>query len=122
MRKAGGGAIINIASMAGISPVGPRNAAYASSKGAIITLTKALAIELASDNIRVNCVNPFITETPLLTDLQLTKEILDEVVKAVPLGRIIKPEDVANAALYLASDESSILTGIGINVDAGTGV
>jgi 3-oxoacyl-[acyl-carrier protein] reductase len=122
IRKAGGGTIINIASMAGLRPVGPRNALYASSKGAIITLTKALALEFASDKIRVNCINPFITETPLLKDLQLTDEILKVVASNAPLGRVVKPEDVAYAALYLASEESSMLTGACINVDGGTGI
>ena len=123
MRKAGGGVIINISSMAGIRPAGPRNAAYKSSKGAIIALTKALALELAPDNIRVNCVNPFMTETPTMREqLQLTDEMLKAIASAAPLGRIVKPEDVAYAALYLASEESSMLTGACINVDAGSGV
>ncbi len=122
IRKAGGGAIISIASMAGLRPVGPRNALYASSKGAIITLTKALALEFAPDKIRVNCINPFITETPLLKDLQLTEETLKVVAGNAPLGRVVKPEDVAQAALYLASEESSMLTGTYINVDGGTGI
>jgi 3-oxoacyl-[acyl-carrier protein] reductase len=122
IRKAGGGVIVNVASMAGLRPIGPRNALYASSKGAIITLTKALAVELASDKIRVNCVNPFITETSMLKDIQLTDETLRAVASTVPLGRVVKPEDVAYAALYLASDESSMLTGACINVDGGTGV
>ncbi len=122
MRKARGGVIINVASLAAIRPAGPRNAAYKSSKGAVIALTKALALELASDKIRVNCINPFMTETPMLKDLQLTEEILKTAVSNAPLGRIVKPEDIAYAALYLASEESSMLTGSCINVDAGVGV
>jgi len=120
MKKAGGGVIINIASMGGIRPVGPRNAAYLSSKGAVITLTKALAIELAPDNIRVNCINPFMTETRMVK--QLPAEVIKAAVSTIPLGRIVKPEDIAYAALYLASEESSMLTGASINVDGGHGI
>ena len=119
MKKAGGGIIINTASMAGIRPVA-RIADYASSKGAVITLTKALAIELAPYNIRVNCINPTITETPLV---ELMSEEWKKSIKSVlPLGRLAKPEDVAYAALYLASEESAMLTGMGINVDGGHGI
>jgi len=119
MKKAGGGIIINTASMAGIRPVS-RIADYASSKGAVITLTKALAIELAPYNIRVNCINPTITETPLV---ELMSEEWKKSIKSVlPLGRLAKPEDVAYAALYLASEESAMLTGMGINVDGGHGI
>jgi len=119
MKKAGGGIIINTASMAGIRPVA-RIADYASSKGAVITLTKALAIELAPYNIRVNCINPTITETPLV---ELMSEEWKKSIKSVlPLGRLAKPEDVAYAALYLASKESAMLTGMGINVDGGHGI
>ena len=120
MKKASGGVIINIASMGGIRPVGPRNAAYLSSKGAVITLTKALAIELAPDNIRFNCINPFMTETRMVK--QLPAEVIKAAVSTIPLGRIVKPEDIAYAALYLASEESSMLTGASINVDGGHGI
>ena len=120
MKKAGGGVIVNVASMAGIRPVGPRNAAYLSSKGAVITLTKALEIELAPDNIRVNCINPFMTETRMVK--QLPAEVIKAAVSTIPLGRIVKPEDIAYAALYLASEESSMLTGASINVDGGHGI
>jgi len=117
MKKAGGGVIVNIASMAGIRPVGPRSAAYVSSKGAVITLTKALAIELAPDNIRVNCINPTLTETPMVE--LFSEEARKAIISTIPLGRMAKPEEVAYAALYLASDESSMLTGTSINVNGG---
>jgi 3-oxoacyl-[acyl-carrier protein] reductase len=120
MKKTGGGVIVNVASMAGIRPVGPRNAAYVSSKGAVITLTKALAMELAPDNIRVNCINPYITDTPMFR--QLPEEVRKIFISTIPLGRVVKPEDVAYAALYLASEESAMLTGTGINVDGGHGI
>jgi len=120
MKKVGGGVIINIASLAGIRPGGPRNAAYMSSKGAANALTKALAIELAPYNIRVNCVNPILTDTPMLK--LLSEEAKKAFISIVPLGRIAKPEDVAHAALYLASEESAMLTGSSINVDGGFGI
>jgi len=120
MKKVGGGVIINIASLAGIRPGGPRNAAYMSSKGAANALTKALAIELAPYNIRVNCVNPILTDTPMLK--LLSEEAKKAFISIVPLGRVAKPEDVAYAALYLASEESAMLTGSSINVDGGFGI
>jgi 3-oxoacyl-[acyl-carrier protein] reductase len=119
MKKVGGGAIINIASMAGIS-MGPMVAAYSSSKGAAITLTKALALELAPHKIRVNCVNPVMTVTPM-ADL-FPDEAKQMFVNRIPLGRLIQPEEVARAALYLASDDTAMLTGTSINVDGGSGI
>jgi 3-oxoacyl-[acyl-carrier protein] reductase len=120
MKKAGGGVIINIASMSGIRPR-PNMCAYASSKGAAMTLTKSLAIELASFNIRVNCINPVATDTPLLRRGR-DEEARKAMISTIPLGRLAKPEDIAYAALYLASDESQMLTGTCINVDGGRGV
>lgn len=126
MIKAGSGVIINTASMSGIRP--KANVAYASSKAAAIGLTKSLAFQLAPYNIRVNVINPVATETPLLrkflgieTDEQL-EEARKHRIKAIPLGRTAKPEDIAYAAVFLASDESSMLTGTSINVDGGTGL
>ena len=128
MKKVGGGVIINTASMAGIRPKARGNLSYASSKAAAIGLTKGLGLYLAPHNIRVNVINPTATETPLQrkflgveTDEQF-EEAKKQRVKAIPLGRAAKPEDIAYAALYLASDESSMLTGVCINVDGGTGV
>ncbi len=119
MKKAGGGVIINTASIAGIRPVKGLSA-YASSKGAVITLTKALALELAPYNIRVNCINPGITDTPM--NVVATEEQLKRTISMTPLGRQASPEDITYAALYLASDESSMLTGASINVDGGRGI
>lgn len=119
MKKARGGVIINIASVAGLRP-GMRASAYSSSKGAVIALTRALALELAPFNIRVNCINPAITDTRMAK--QLSEESKKALTSAIPLGRIAKPEDIAYAALYLASDESAMLTGSGINVDGGAGI
>jgi NAD(P)-dependent dehydrogenase (short-subunit alcohol dehydrogenase family) len=126
MKKAGGGVIINTASMSAVRP--KANAAYASSKSAVIGLSKSLAFQLAPHNIRVNIINPVATETPLLkkflgakTDEQL-EEARKQRLKAIPLGRTATPEDIAYAAVYLASDESRMLTGDAINVDGGTGL
>jgi len=120
MKKAGGGVIINTGSIVGHRP--PQNiCAYASSKGAVIVLTKALALELAPANIRVNCINPTVSDTPLLRHAFSGKGI-KALVDEIPLGRLATPEDVAHAALYLASDESSILTGACINLDGGQGI
>jgi len=126
MKKGGGGVIINTASVAGIRPRG--HAAYGSAKAAAIGLTKSLAIQLAPYNIRVNVINPVATETPLLrnffgatTDEEM-EEARKERIKGIPLGRTATPEDVAYAAVYLASDESTMLTGGSINVDGGAGI
>jgi len=114
MKEAQGGVIINLASISGVRPR-PGSLAYASSKAAVIHLTKALALELASDNIRVNVINPVAADTPMLE--QFFAEGADPVenkrltIDTIPLGRLTKPEDVAYAALYLASDESAMLTG-----------
>ncbi len=126
MKKAGGGVIINTASMSGVRP--KTHVAYASSKAAAIGLTKSLAFQLAAHNIRVNVINPVATETPLLRKLlgaETDKEFEDarkQRIKAIPLGRTATPEDIAYAAVFLASDESSMLTGTSINVDGGTGI
>ena len=116
MRKAGGGVIINTASMLGLRP-GPNLAAYASSKGAVIALTKGLALELAPSRIRVNCICPMVTDTPMIgID---SEERRNAFASGVPLGRVARPEDVANAALFLASDESAMLSGTTINANGG---
>jgi 3-oxoacyl-[acyl-carrier protein] reductase len=117
MKRAMKGVIINNASTGAIRPR-MFFSAYAGSKGAVIALTKALALELAPFNIRVNCVVPGFTETPMI-------EVLNEkqkkaVADTIPLrGRAARPEDTAYAALYLASDEASALTGASILVDGG---
>ncbi len=126
MKKAGGGVIINTASMSAVRP--KANVAYASSKSAAIGLTKSLAVQLAPHNIRVNVINPVATETPLLkkflganTDEEM-EQVRKQRLKAIPLGRTASPEEIAYAAVYLASDESCMLTGDCINVDGGTGL
>ena len=118
MKNARSGVIINIASMTGLRP-GSMQSAYASSKGASITLTKALASELAQYNIRVNCICPALTETPMLFNSELWEHITEA---PHPLGRLSMPEDIAHAALYLASDDASMVTGICLEVTGGQGV
>ncbi len=126
MKKAGGGVIINTGSIAGIRPrLG--TSAYSSTKGAVIVLTKALALELAPYNIRVNCINLVSTDTARKIVRFRARGIdMEEheksVVSGIPIGRLAIPEDTAYAALYLASDESSMVTGISINVDGGYGI
>jgi 3-oxoacyl-[acyl-carrier protein] reductase len=117
MKKAGGGVIINTASMTGHNP-GSMQSAYASSKGAAITLTMALANELAPYKIRVNCICPALTETPMLFNSELWEHVSEA---PHPFGRLSKPEDIAQAALYLASDDSSMVTGICLNITGGQG-
>ena len=117
MKRAGGGVIINNSSLTGHRPVA-KSAAYSSTKAAVIALTKSLALELAPDNIRVNCISPGNVETPMTK--QLPEERIKARTKATPLGqRPVWPKEIAYAALYLASDESSMVTGININVDGG---
>jgi 3-oxoacyl-[acyl-carrier protein] reductase len=121
MKKQGGGVIINTASISGVRPR-PGQSAYSTSKGAVILLTKALAVELAPQKIRVNCINPVATETPMLPKLGATPETAKGIVATIPIGRMAQPKDIAYAALYLASDEASMVTGVGLDVDGGRGI
>ena len=125
MKESGGGVIINTCSISGVRPR-PGNVAYASSKAAAIHLTKALAFDLAPYKIRVNCINPVATDTPMLDKFFPAGANVDEFRKAtidtIPLGRLATPEDIAYAALFLASDESTMLTGTCIDVDGGRGI
>jgi 3-oxoacyl-[acyl-carrier protein] reductase len=119
-RKRGGGVFVNIASTAGIRPR-PGLTVYNSSKGAVITLSKSMAGEFGKDKIRVNCVNPvFSPETALSADFAggaVTEESKARFLATIPLGRFSTPLDVANACLYLASDEASLVSGVCIEVD-----
>ena len=119
-RRQGGGAFINIASTAGVRPR-PGLVWYNSTKGAVITASKSLAIELAPDRIRVNCINPVAGDTPLLGTFMGsdTPENRARFIASIPLGRLSTPRDIANAALYLASDEAEFITGICLEVDGG---
>jgi 3-oxoacyl-[acyl-carrier protein] reductase len=120
-RRGGGGVIINIASTAGLRPR-PGLTWYNGSKGAAIALTKSMAVELAPDRIRVCGVNPVIGETGLLETFMGapdTPENRARFLASIPLGRFSTPTDIANAVLFLASDEAEFLTGICIEVDGG---
>jgi 3alpha(or 20beta)-hydroxysteroid dehydrogenase/cyclopentanol dehydrogenase len=116
MRRAGGGSIINISSVAGITGL-PSIPAYQASKGAVRLLTKHAAIQYAKDKIRVNSVHPGRIETPMTANLN--PERREMVLSLTPLGRDGKPEEVADGVLYLASDESSFVTGAELVIDGG---
>jgi len=119
-RKQGGGCIINTASTAGLRPR-PGLVWYNGSKGAAITITKAMAVELAPDKIRVNALCPVAGDTPLLASFMGsdTPENRKKFIGSIPLGRLSTPRDIANAALYLASDEAEFITGVALEVDGG---
>jgi 3-oxoacyl-[acyl-carrier protein] reductase len=118
LRKAGNGAIINISSIQGQRPK-PHHVAYATTKGAIITLSKALAIELAPE-VRVNYILPGLIDTDMISIL--SDERKKTIVSNLPMKHLMHPDEIAYAAVYLASDESRYVTGAGINVDAGDGI
>jgi len=120
MRAAGRGNILNVASTAGISPR-PRLSWYNASKGWMITATKAMAVELAPDGVRVNALNPVAGETPLLKSFmgEDTPEMRAKFLSTIPMGRFSTPEDMGNAACYLCSDEASMITGVCMEVDGG---
>ena len=119
-REQGGGCIINTASTAGLRPR-PGLVWYNGSKGAAITITKAMAVELAPDKIRVNALCPVAGDTPLLASFMGgdTQENRKKFIGSIPLGRLSTPRDIANAALYLASDEAEFITGVALEVDGG---
>jgi len=119
-RRQGGGVILNTASTAGLRPR-PGLTWYNGSKGAAITLTKSMAVELAPEKIRVNCLCPVAGETPLLATFmgQDTPEKRAQFKASIPLGRLSTPLDIANAALYLCSDEAEFITGVAFEVDGG---
>ncbi len=119
-RKRGGGCLVNIASTAGVRPR-PGLTVYNSSKGAVIVLSRSMAAELGPDKIRVNCVNPvFSPDTALSAEFAggaLSEEAKKAFLATIPLGRFSTPLDVANACLYLASDEAALVSGVCIEVD-----
>jgi 3-oxoacyl-[acyl-carrier protein] reductase len=120
-RAANGGVMINIGSVAGIRPR-PGLTWYNSSKGAVNLMTKSLAVELAPDKIRVNCVAPVMGATGLLEQfmgLPDTPENRKKFIATIPLGRLSEASDIANAVLYLASEEANFITGVVLEVDGG---
>jgi NAD(P)-dependent dehydrogenase (short-subunit alcohol dehydrogenase family) len=119
MATSGGGSVINIASQLGQVAV-PRRPAYVTTKAAVIQLTRSMAIDFAKDNIRVNSLSPGATETPRLLRTHKTMEdARAALVPLHPIGRLGQPADLADAALFLASDESRFMTGADLVVDGG---
>ncbi len=115
-----GGAVINVSSVAGLIGL-PRMSAYSAAKGAIISLTRAMAVDFAPDGIRVNCIAPGTTMTPLGKRLieHDTPEMLERRLSRYPLHRFGQPEEIAHGVLFLASDESSYATGMCLTLDGG---
>ena len=120
LKRQNSGVILNIASTAGISPR-PNLNWYNASKGWMITATKAMAVELAPFNIRVNALNPVAGETPLLASFmgKDTPEMRAKFLATIPLNRFSTPQDMGNAASFLCSDEASMITGVALEVDGG---
>ena len=122
MRRSGGGSIVNIGSVLGLVAVKDR-AAYCASKGGVTLLTKAMALDHAHEHIRVNCICPSVVETDLIRDLFAKSEEGRQAKRArigtIPMGRFGQPQDVAGLAVFLASDESSWMTGTAIPLDGG---
>jgi 3-oxoacyl-[acyl-carrier protein] reductase len=118
-RERGGGVIVNIGSTAGLRPR-PGLSAYNATKGAVHTLTKTLAVELAPDRIRVCAIAPVATDTPLLPSFLGSAPVQREkFIATVPLGRLAQPQDIANAALFLACSDADFVTGNIVEVDGG---
>ncbi len=122
LRKAGGGSIVNVGSMLGLVGMKKR-AAYAAAKGGVTLLTKAMALDHAHERIRVNCICPALVETELVRGLFSTapdpQPLLRSRLEQIPLGRMGQPEDVAQLAVFLASEESSWMTGAALPLDGG---
>lgn len=121
MKAAGGGAILNIASTGGVSPR-PNLAWYNASKGWMIAATRAMAIELARWQVRVNAINPVAGDTPLLATFmggEDTPEARARILTTIPLRRLTTPADIAAAAVFLCSDEAAMITGVALEVDGG---
>jgi NAD(P)-dependent dehydrogenase (short-subunit alcohol dehydrogenase family) len=118
LRAAGGGSIILVGSVSALAGFTRAQDAYTAAKGALISLNKSLAIQFARDGIRSNVIHPGIVETPLQAPY-LNDELRAEFKTGIPLGRIGQPRDIAFAALFLASDESSFMTGAEMIVDGG---
>lgn len=118
MRSAGGGSIINIASV--LSSLGARNrVAYAASKGAVLAMTRAMALDHATEQIRVNCICPGIVETDMVAAFNLDENARQQRIAAHPMGRFGQPEDMAGLAAFLASDEAAWITGASFPADGG---
>ena len=120
MRRAGGGSIINISSTAGLVGSPDGSPSYTATKGAVRLLTKATAIQYAKEGIRCNSVHPGPIDTEMIRDTLTDPARLEQRMERLPMGRVGKPEDIAFGVLYLASDESSFVTGSELVIDGGT--
>ena len=119
MKAAGGGSIVNISSISGVTGQNQIHVGYNASKGAIRTLTKAAAVQHGADNIRVNSVHPGLMPPMRSSGRTADPEVRARMLRQVPMGRAGRPEEVANAVLFLASDEASYITGAELYVDGG---
>lgn len=118
LRAAGHGSIINIASV--LSSLGARNrVAYAASKGAVLAMSRAMALDHAEENIRINCICPGIVETEMVAAFSLDEKARQQRIAAHPMGRFGQPADIAGLAVFLASDEASWITGAAFTADGG---
>ncbi|MEM8970682.1 MAG: SDR family oxidoreductase, partial [Pseudomonadota bacterium] len=119
MQKNGGGAVVNISSISGVTGQTFVHMGYNASKGAVRTMTKAAAVQFAKDGIRVNSVHPGLMPAMRTSMLSADPEIREKMLSTVPMRRIGAIEEVANANLFLASDEASYITGVELPVDGG---
>lgn len=120
MRRAGGGSIINISSTAGLVGSPGETAAYSATKGGVRLFTKSTAVQHAKDNIRCNSIHPGPIETEMIRDMLDSATMLEQRMRRLPLKRIGKAEDISYGVIYLASDESSFVTGSELVIDGGT--
>jgi len=118
--EAGGGAIVNVGSTSALLGDTIPQDAYTASKGAVISLTRNLAVQFAPHGIRANCIHPGFTDTPMQTVRTSDPSWVEAAVASIPLGRLATPRDVVNAALFLASDEAAYITGTELVVDGGS--
>jgi NAD(P)-dependent dehydrogenase (short-subunit alcohol dehydrogenase family) len=119
MKKRGGGSVVNLASIMAFSGGILPNASYQASKGAVVNLTRALALEWAADNVRVNAVAPTYVRTDLTIPIFTNPEVMKQVMVHTPLGRFPEPEEIAAAIVYLCSPAANCITGITLPVDSG---
>ena len=125
MKARGEGVIVNTASIGAVAPR-PNLTAYNATKGAVVTLTRGLAVELAPHKIRVNAVNPVAADTKFMKGAMgvdsLPENARQALIRGIPLGRLAEPRDVAAAVAFLASDDAEFLTGVCLDVDGGRSI